>query len=983
MRKVFFIIIILLAVKVNAQNKKPLDHTVYDSWQSIGEREISNDGRWILYTIEVQEGDGTLVIQSADSKYRETIARGYNITITEDSRYAVFKIKPPYAAIRQARIQKKTPDQFPKDSLVIVELGKGIVVRAARVKSYKVPEKNAQWIAWQMEKPIADTSKRKAAPDSLAKQIDSLKRSVAEPTAEQAKKRQRITNPPVIKNDDEVILLNNPAFAYNEAEDEPGSGEKKEEGTALVIFNLRDSIEQTLDFVSEYVWSKTGNILITETTTSKKDSLRKAAVCIFRTVEGRFDTIMKGGNDFRNYAIDEQGYQLAFVAERDSSAKALQKMYKLWYWQNGYDSAVVIADKNIAGMPVGWSVSEHAGVHFSKSGKRLFAGSAPVQPPNDTSLIDIDLVKVDIWNYKDDYLQSIQLKNLDKDVKKSYTAMIDLDNKKFVQLADREVEDIISGNEGDGDFFVGITDTGKRAALQWEGRTLKDIYIIQPEDGTRKLIKKNLSGYVTVSPAGKYVLWYDAKAHQYFTWRNGKTKNISSGIRTKLYDEDFDMPTDPSSYGVMAWTQSDLSVLVYDKFDIWQLDPDRVVAPLNITAGEGRKNKVTYRYVRTDPEKKFITPSQEILLHMFADDNKHAGIATYKVLSTARPVTVVNGAFAINSDGIAKARDSSIYIYTKESYVHPPDLYVNAGWQQEARLSAINPQQANYNWGTAELFKWKAYNGKRATGIVYKPEDFDPKKKYPAICYFYEKLSDGLYQYIPPAPTPSRLNISFFVSRGYIVFVPDISYTTGHPGKSAYNYIVSGARALIKKGWADSTRIGIQGQSWGGYQTAYVITQTKLFKAAWAGAPVGNMTSAYGGIRWSTGMNRQFQYEKTQSRIGATLWQKPQLYIENSPLFYLPKVTTPLVIMHNDNDGAVPWYQGIELFTGLRRLNKPVWLLNYNGEAHNVMERKNRKDLQIREQQFFDWQLKGHRPAQWLSEGVPAVMKGKVWGLED
>ena len=250
------------------------------------------------------------------------------------------------------------------------------------------------------------------------------------------------------------------------------------------------------------------------------------------------------------------------------------------------------------------------------------------------------------------------------------------------------------------------------------------------------------------------------------------------------------------------------------------------------------------------------------------------------------------------------------------------------------------------------------------------------------ICYFYEKLSDGLYNYLAPAPTPSRLNIPFFVSRGYIIFAPDISYTTGHPGNDAYNYIVSGARALVKAGFVDSTKIGIQGQSWGGYQVAYLITKTKLFAAAWAGAPVANMTSAYGGIRWESGLNRQFQYERQQSRIGATLWEKPQLYIENSPLFYLPKVATPLAIMSNDADGAVPWYQGIELFTGLRRLGKPVWLLNYNGEAHNLIERKNRKDIQIREQQFFDWLLKGEKPAKWLKDGLPATEKGKDWGLK-
>ncbi|MCH5683833.1 prolyl oligopeptidase family serine peptidase [Niabella sp. W65] len=181
---------------------------------------------------------------------------------------------------------------------------------------------------------------------------------------------------------------------------------------------------------------------------------------------------------------------------------------------------------------------------------------------------------------------------------------------------------------------------------------------------------------------------------------------------------------------------------------------------------------------------------------------------------------------------------------------------------------------------------------------------------------------------------------------------PDISYTIGYPAKSAYDYIVSGAQALAKNSWVDSRHMGIQGQSWGGIQVAQLVTMTDMFAAAWSGAPVANMTSAYGGIRWQTGLNRQFQYEKTQSRIGATLWEKPELYIENSPLFHLPKVNTPLVIMANDNDGAVPWYQGIELFTGMRRLGKQVWMLNYNGEEHNLIQRKNRKDIQIRNNSF-------------------------------
>jgi dipeptidyl aminopeptidase/acylaminoacyl peptidase len=336
----------------------------------------------------------------------------------------------------------------------------------------------------------------------------------------------------------------------------------------------------------------------------------------------------------------------------------------------------------------------------------------------------------------------------------------------------------------------------------------------------------------------------------------------------------------------------------------------------------------------------------------------------------------VNMGFAIQ-----KAKDADVLVYTKETFAKSTDIYVHPLQSSAVQLSHTNPQQSGYNWGTAELFKWKAYTGKETEGILYKPEDFDAKKKYPMIVYFYERGNSTLYNYQAPSPTPSRLNIPFFVSRGYIVFVPDIWYKTGYPGQGAYDHILSGTRAVVKQGYVDSTKIGLQGQSWGGYQIVYLITKTNLYAAAWAGAPVANMTSAYGGIRWGSGLTRQFQYEKTQSRIGATLWEKPNLYIQNSALFSLPKVKTPLVIMANDADDAVPWYQGIEMYTGMRRLGKKVWMLTYNGEAHNLIERKNRKDIQIREQQFFDYMLKGDKPAKWITDGVPAVMKGRDLGL--
>ena len=414
----------------------------------------------------------------------------------------------------------------------------------------------------------------------------------------------------------------------------------------------------------------------------------------------------------------------------------------------------------------------------------------------------------------------------------------------------------------------------------------------------------------------------------------------------------------------------------------------------------GRREKCVYRLVRVDSSEIFFKADIPIYFRVQDKTTKGVGFEIYDWLNPSpapryaeSQITGIGHSF---SNNLVKAKNGYFFLYTIETYEFSPNLFYHnhasplSDGRPDRFLSAtgplqnesvINPQQKDYFWGTAELVKWKAYNGKESEGIVYKPENFDPKKKYPMICYFYETLSDGLYNYLPPSPTPSRLNIPFFVGRGYVVFAPDIHYGTGHPGKDAYDYIVSGARALVKKGYVDSSRIGLQGQSWGGYQVTYLITVTNFFKAAWAGAPVVNMFSAYGGIRWESGLNRQFQYEHGQSRIGATIWEKPQLYIESSPLFKLPKVKTPLVIMSNDADGAVPWYQGIEMFTAMRRLGKQVWLLNYNGEAHNLVERRNRKDIQIREQQFFDWQLKGDKPTRWLTEGVPAVKKGKDWGL--
>jgi len=430
-----------------------------------------------------------------------------------------------------------------------------------------------------------------------------------------------------------------------------------------------------------------------------------------------------------------------------------------------------------------------------------------------------------------------------------------------------------------------------------------------------------------------------------------------------------------------AWGEEDAWLLLYDAFDIWKIDPRGETDAVSITRGVGRSDSLTFRYVNTDREKRFIGKDEQLLLSVFDNKSKEKGYYTLAQKGRNPLKKRVMERFTYSS--LIKAKERDLYLFEKSNFNTAPDLYLTGDqWMTTEKLTCINPQMEEYNWGTAELFSWTSYNGDALQGILYKPEDFDPAKRYPVMIYFYEQHSDDLYRWFTPAPSRSVINIPFFVSRGYLVFTPDIRYSVGQPGMDAYNAVVSGAEALAKNQWVNSERMAIQGQSWGGYQVAYLVTKTNLFRAAGAGAPVSNMTSAYGGIRWGSGRSRQFQYEQTQSRIGVPMIDSLQLYIDNSPLFFADKVETPLLMMHNDKDGAVPWYQGIEYFMMLRRLGKPVWMLQYNGEEHNLMQRRNTRDLSIRLQQFFDHYLKGDPAPVWMTRGVPAIEKGKTWGYE-
>jgi len=933
--------ILLFFATVTFAQKKPLNHSVYDSWESVGVKQLSNNGQWAAFSILQQEGDANLYLNNLTVNSKITVPRAGMLKFSADSKFAAFMIKPLYKDTRQEKIKKKKPEEMAKDSLGFVNLATSAMVKVPRVKSFQIPENAGTFLAYQKELPVDTTKKKPGA-------------AVSE------------------KTDTDFFF-----------QDVPAAGKDKKEGSDLILRNLLTGVERTFKYVNDYSFSKNGKELIFSTTVAKKDKTVKPGVFLLNTEKGTLKTLVNTKGNFKGFVFDEDGEQVAFLGET-SPEKTEIKDYSIYFSTLTLDTAQILVDNEIDGMPAKWTVSGDGKLIFSKDGTKLYFGIAPLKKAKDTTLVDFENAKLDIWGYKDDYLQPMQLRNADREAKRSYLSVIDIfsSDPKIVPLSDNKLSETSLMKEGDASFILASTDYGNRIQSQWNGGSIRDYYLVNTKTGTKKKIITGLTGSAFASPAGNYILYFDKKTSLWSTYTvaTGKVTTLDAGAAIKFADEDNDVPDDPSSYGIAGWTEDDKQVLINDRYDIWSFSPDGKSSPKNATNGFGRQNLITFRYEQVDPEARFIKKGEAVWLTAFNNATKENGFYKTNVGDNKNPELVVMAKFKYS--GLAKAKDAARYIYDKANYSVSPNVYVSADLKAESKLSNTNPQQQGYNWGTAELVKWTTPKGFKAEGILYKPENFDPAKKYPMIAYFYEKLSDGLYAYNAPAPTPSRLNISYFVSNGYLVFAPDISYEKGYPGKSAEEFINSGVESLKKNSWVDGTKIGIQGQSWGGYQVAFLITRTDMYTAAWAGAPVANMTSAYGGMRWESGMNRQFQYEKTQSRIGATLWEKPELYMENSPLFALPKVNTPVVIMSNDADGAVPWYQGIEMFTGLRRLSKPVWLLNYNNEAHNLVLRQNRKDIQIREQQFFDYYLKGAKAPVWMTSGIPATEKGKTWGFE-
>jgi dipeptidyl aminopeptidase/acylaminoacyl peptidase len=949
------------------QAKRPLTHSDYDGWRTIQFQQLSRDGRFLAYALIPQDGDGEVVVRNLTNGTEWRHGRGRRpepaaalgesgeptgpgpggpggpgggggfgrggggggndqLALTNDGRFLAFVIYPTKEEMNAARKAKKRPDEMPKNALGLMDLSSGQVARVDRVRRFQVPEDGAGFIAYSLEaKTEARGPQRPEGP--------AAERGAGAPPA-----RPR--------------------------------GRRREFGTDLVLRNLTDGTDRTLADALDFTFSDDGKSLVY--TVSARQDDNNGIFVVKPGDPAEPVALLKGKGQYTRLTWDEDGKQLAFLSDHDDAAAKTPKN-KLYYWDRVAMTAKEIVSTSTPGFRQGLTISNNGGITFSLDGNHLFFGVAPPPEPEkeeDEEIPAEEKVVVDLWHYQDDYIQPMQRVRLNQARNRTYRAVYHLKEKKFVQLADEAMEGV--NPTGDGLWALGTDDRAYRRLVGYD-TNYSDYYIVNTLDGTRKPLRQKQQGGLSWSPNGKYTSYFDGKNWHSISMADGKTVNLTKDLGVNFFQEDHDTPNTPSPYGPALWTKDDKYILVNDHYDIWQIAADGSGAKM-LTDGVGRREKLEFRYVRLEQRERGIDPAKPLLLRAENEWTRDSGFYRDQIGGGA-PVKLIMG--AKNYSNPQKAKSADVLLFTGSRFNEFPDLLVsNSDFKEVKKVSNANPQQSQFLWGNAELVRFKNADGVQLSGLLIKPENFDPQKKYPMMVYIYEQLSQGLHQYQAPAPGHS-INRSLYASNGYLVFMPDIIYTIGYPGQSAMKCVLPAIQEVVDKGFVDEKAIGIQGHSWGGYQIAYMLTQTNRFRAAEAGAPVANMTSAYSGIRWGTGLPRQFQYERTQSRIGGNLWEYPLRFLENSPVFVADRVKTPLLMLHNDGDDAVPWYQGIEYYLALRRLDKEVYLFNYNGEPHGLRKRPNQKDYARRLQEFFDHYLKGAAKPEWMEKGIPYIDREK------
>jgi len=960
---------------VAADAPVPLDYKAYDGWSAIRTPKLSDDGTHLAYALTPQDGDPTLVVRDLDSGAERRETRGNAPAFAGAGRFVVYTHVAPKKDVDAAKKAKKAEKDQPKNGLGILDLGGTKPAEIVdSVKTIAVAKDGGATIAYRAEPSPAPSGS--PAPDGAASPVASAKPS-APPKGEPLPQVPGAVTPAPAASGSPVP---SPSPSGSPA---PKADKTKDTGSVLTIRDLAGTKRVTASDATDFVVSEDDRFVAyaTETKNGKGDGLH-----VYDVAKGTTTDVLTGEGRYRDIALARDGSSLAFLSDvatykedvpRDALYVVDLRAAKL--------AAVKAVDASSPGLAAGTSPNSNGKLRFSRDGKRVFLGTAaaPTPMPSGTPTP----TAVDVWSWRDDVLQSQQKHDAAEERKRTYLAAYDVGTARFAQLGSTTLRDVDVVDEGD--VALGQDDRAYRRQSSWLGEDFVDAYAVSLETGKRKLLLRRAAS-ADLSPGGRYVLGWDEAARHWFATRTSDGKHVElaphAGVAFAMVDDDH--PAPPPPYGSGGWLAGDRGVMIYDQYDVWLANPDTGAAT-NLTQGEGRKTQTVYSPVQPDPDAKSFAPGKPLLLSLIDKRDWSSGYARVAP-GGGTPATlfkaheVVNGTRAVANTPLhgftsapIAAKNADRYVFARESFRSYRDLWAtDSSFRKLAKVTDANPQQAKYRWGTERLIDYKcAGDARPMRAVMLVPDGLKPDRKAPMLTYFYETWSSLFHTYYTPAPGTSP-NFTRYVSNGYVVLLPDVRYRIGHPGASALECIMPAVDAALRTNYADPKRLGIAGHSWAAYQINYMITKTHRFRAVEAGAAVDDMISAYSGIRLESGIVRQSQYEHTQSRIGATPWDRPDLYLENSGLFGIKNVTTPYLTIHNDLDGAVPQFQGIEYITAMRRLGKEAYLFSFDGEDHNLRGREQQKYWTVHLDEWFDHWLKGAPRPAWMN-GVDYLHRGE------
>lgn len=761
--------------------------------------------------------------------------------------------------------------------------------------------------------------------------------------------------------------------------EKPDTDKSSHKGSDLIIRNLKDGTVINIGNVSEFSFNKKSTMLAYLVDANDKEGngvyLKNLNTNVVTTLDS--DTV-----SYTNLSWDDEnahrtewnlkGTGLAVLKEIKIDSLTHPKT-KLLVYQD-LDSKVtpsLLDPDSQPDFPKNMVISANRDLSWSNNGKLIFLGIREQEPKVE---MDKDTVaNVDVFHWKDDRIQTVQERQASRDKQFTYVVSFNTGNSTFNRLTDENMRDL---NLSDHDqYMIGRDEKPYMDDINW-GVSPADLYRVNLQNGERTLFAENIKRTNGYSPDGRYYLYQnitdrDTVLFVYDVERNTNI-NISKSAPIQFTDAEHIYPHESPTYGIAGWTKDGKHVIMNHKYDLWMLALDGSNA-INITKGIGEKEQIIFRYETLDNDEEYIDTSNKLILSAFGELTKKDGFYELQIGESPTPLIYEDASFG----NLAKARDANRVILTRQTFVDFPDYYqTKTDFKGLKKITDANPQQSEYAWGKRVLVDYENSRGVKLQGTLTLPANYESGKKYPMIVYFYEKMSDRHHQYSMPV-YDDRPHMSTYASNGYLVFMPDVDFEFGKPGTSSLDCITSATQKVIDLGYADPDQIGLQGHSWGGYQSSFILTQTDMFATVVTGAPPTNLTSFYNNIYGNTGTNHHGIMEIGQVRMGrnVTPWSNLEDYQRENPMFHAPDIETPFMILHGTDDGAVDWMQGLEFYNAARRLDKEVVLLSYPGEGHHLGREANQIDFQIRMKQWFDHYVKQAPPADWITDGIPFIEK--------